>query len=50
VPEAPAEPAVAPETAEQRRREELNRLIEMARTDPDRVAAIFRSLLGTAAS
>ncbi len=50
VPEDLAEQVVAPTTPEQRRREELNRLIEMARTDPDRVAAIFRSLLGTTAS
>jgi flagellar M-ring protein FliF len=46
VPE-PAAPA-AP-TEDERRRAELDRLVEMARTDPERVAAVFRSMLGAPA-
>jgi flagellar M-ring protein FliF len=42
------EPAPAPTapSEEERRKAELDRLIEMARTDPDRVAAVFRAMLG----
>ena len=46
-PAAPPPPA-AP-TEDERRRAELNRLIEMARNDPERVAAVFRSLVGAPA-
>src|SRR5262249_35973391 len=45
-------PAPAPSAApseEDRRKAELDRLIEMARTDPERVAAVFRSLVGAPA-
>jgi len=48
VPE-PAAPPTAP-SEEERRRAELNRLLEMARTDPDRVAAVFRTLVGAPAT
>lgn len=44
-PPAPAEAPPAP-TAEERRQAELDRLIDMARREPDRVANIFRMLLG----
>lgn len=40
-PAAPAEPS-----PEQRRQQEIQRLAELARTDPERVAAVFRLLLG----
>jgi flagellar M-ring protein FliF len=47
---APVAPVPPPEpprpTEEERRRAELSRLAEMARTEPDRVAAIFRMLVG----
>ncbi len=43
-------PAPAAPTDADRRQAELDRLIEMARTDPDRVAAIFRALVGAPAS
>src|SRR5262249_29637885 len=46
----PAPVPGAPATPEERRQAELNRLVEMARTDPERVAAIFRSLLGAPAT
>jgi flagellar M-ring protein FliF len=46
-PEPPPTPA-AP-AAEERRRAELERLLELARTDPDRVAAVFRALIGAPA-
>jgi flagellar M-ring protein FliF len=50
-PAAPPAPVPgAPPTPEERRQAELNRLIEMARADPERVAAIFRSLLGAPAT
>jgi flagellar M-ring protein FliF len=46
VPE-PAAPAAPSE--EERRKAELDRLVEMARTDPERVAAVFRAMLGAPA-
>jgi flagellar M-ring protein FliF len=46
VPVPPPAPAVPP--VEERRRADLNRLVDLARTDPDRAAAIFRALLGGA--
>jgi flagellar M-ring protein FliF len=48
-PVAPPAPAGAP-AAEERRQAELNRLIEMARTDPERVAAVFRAMVGSPAT
>ena len=48
VPEPP--PAAAPTPSEdERRRAELDRLLDMARTDPDRVAAVFRAMVGAPA-
>ncbi len=43
-PVAPAAPS-----EEERRRADLDRLVEMARTDPERVAAVFRAMLGAPA-
>jgi flagellar M-ring protein FliF len=48
-PEPPA-PAPAGPTDEERRRAELDRLIQMARAEPDRVAAVFRALVASPAS
>jgi len=48
VPEPP--PAAAPAPSEdERRRAELDRLLDMARTDPERVAAVFRAMVGAPA-
>ena len=47
-PAAPA-PAAVP-TEDERRRAGLDRLFDMARSDPDRVAAVFRAMVGTPAS
>lgn len=44
------EPAAPAPSEEERRKTELNRLLELARTDPDRVAAVFRSLVGAPAT
>jgi hypothetical protein len=49
-PVPPPAPAPAAATAEERRQAELNRLIEMARADPDRVAAVFRAMVGAPAT
>lgn len=46
---APATAAAAAQTEEERRRADLGRLVEMARTDPERVAAVFRAMVGTSA-
>jgi flagellar M-ring protein FliF len=48
-PAPPPAPAAAP-TGEERRQAELNRLIEMARADPERVAAVFRTMVGSPAT
>jgi flagellar M-ring protein FliF len=48
VPEPP--PAAAPTPSEdERRRAELDRLLDMARSDPERVAAVFRAMVGAPA-
>jgi flagellar M-ring protein FliF len=43
---APAPAAPAAPAAEERRAAELNRFLEMARRDPDRVAEVFRTMVG----
>jgi flagellar M-ring protein FliF len=43
-------PAPAAPSAEERRRAEIARLVELARTDPDRVAAVFRAMTGAPAA
>lgn len=45
---APAAPA--PATPEQRRQEDIQRLAELARTNPERMAAVLRLLLGSTPS
>ncbi|VTT97895.1 flagellar m-ring protein : Flagellar M-ring protein OS=Thermodesulfatator indicus (strain DSM 15286 / JCM 11887 / CIR29812) GN=Thein_1812 PE=3 SV=1: YscJ_FliF: YscJ_FliF_C [Gemmataceae bacterium] len=50
VPDAPpAAPEAKTPTDEDRRRAELDRLVELARTSPDRVADVFRMLVGAPA-
>jgi flagellar M-ring protein FliF len=46
VPTPAAAPAAPVPTEEERRRADLLRLVEMARTDPERVAAVFRAMVG----
>lgn len=49
-PEPAAQPGAAATAApEGRRAADLERLVDLARTDPERVAAVFRAMLGTSA-
>jgi flagellar M-ring protein FliF len=45
----PVAPPAAVPTEEERRQSELERLLDLARTDPDRVASIFKALVGNPA-